>query len=54
MVCSNPDPSAYETPQTKTLPIMEVFDCSLEYDLGEKAALYADAGVQEYWVVNRV
>jgi hypothetical protein len=33
---------------------MEVFDSSLEYDLGEKAALYADAGVQESWVVNLV
>jgi Uma2 family endonuclease len=26
----------------------------LEFDLGEKAALYAEAGVPEYWVVNLV
>lgn len=30
----------------------EVSDSSLRYDLGEKAALYARAGVAEYWVVD--
>jgi Uma2 family endonuclease len=32
--------------------IIEVADSSLEYDLGEKCELYAQAGVAEYWVVN--
>jgi Uma2 family endonuclease len=32
--------------------IIEVADTSLEYDLGEKCQLYAQAGVREYWVVS--
>lgn len=32
--------------------IVEVADTTLEYDLGTKAALYAGAGVAEYWVVD--
>jgi Uma2 family endonuclease len=32
--------------------IIEVADSSLEDDRHEKAALYADAGVREYWIVN--
>jgi Uma2 family endonuclease len=54
MVCSNPDPWAYGTSRTKPLLIIEVADHSLDYDLGEKATLYADAEVPEYWVVNLV
>jgi Uma2 family endonuclease len=54
MVCSNPDRTAYGTPWTKALLGIEVAESSLGYDLGEKAALYADAGVPEYWVVDLV
>jgi len=54
MVCSNPDMAAYGTARTKSLLVIEVADSSLEYDIGEKAALYAQAGVPEYWVVNLV
>lgn len=32
--------------------VIEVADSSARYDLGEKAALYAAAGVPEYWVVD--
>jgi Uma2 family endonuclease len=32
--------------------LIEVSEDSLRYDLGEKARLYADAGIQEYWVVD--
>ena len=32
--------------------IVEVADSSLDDDRHEKAALYAEAGVREYWVVN--
>jgi Uma2 family endonuclease len=32
--------------------IIEIADSSRDYDLGEKLALYAEAGIQEYWVVN--
>jgi Putative restriction endonuclease len=46
---SNPDRSAYGTSQTKPLLVIEVADSSLEYDLGEKSALYAAAEVPEYF-----
>ena len=34
------------------LLLIEVADSSLDYDLGEKADLYAAAGIADYWVVN--
>jgi Uma2 family endonuclease len=34
------------------LLIVEVSDSSLRFDLGEKADLYAAAGISDYWVVN--
>jgi Uma2 family endonuclease len=32
--------------------VAEVSDTTLDYDLGEKARVYAKAGVSEYWVVD--
>jgi Uma2 family endonuclease len=32
--------------------LIEVSDSTLDYDRGEKAGLYAQAGIAEYWVVN--
>ncbi len=32
--------------------IIEVAESSLKYDCGEKAELYAEAGIADYWVVN--
>ncbi|HEX8443821.1 MAG TPA: Uma2 family endonuclease [Allosphingosinicella sp.] len=32
--------------------IVEVADTTLDFDLGPKAALYAAAGVPEYWIVD--
>lgn len=37
---------------TRAELIVEVSGSTLDYDLGEKAALYASAGVPEYWVVD--
>jgi Uma2 family endonuclease len=54
LVCSDPDEWAYRSRRTKALLVIEVGDSSLDYDLGEKAGLYAEAGVPEYWVVNLV
>ncbi len=34
------------------LLVIEVAESSLQYDCGEKADLYAAAGVADYWVVN--
>jgi Uma2 family endonuclease len=36
------------------LLVIEVADSSLAYDRGEKAELYAAAGIREYWVVNLI
>ena len=36
------------------LLVIEVAETSLQYDRGEKADLYAEAGVPEYWIVNLV
>lgn len=54
VICSNPDLNAYGTPDTKALLVIELAESSLRYDLAEKAALYAEAGIPEYWVVNLV
>ncbi len=35
-----------------TLLVVEVAETSLDYDLGDKASLYASAGIREYWVVD--
>lgn len=34
------------------LLLIEVADDSLKYDLGEKAKLYAEAGIEDYWVID--
>jgi Uma2 family endonuclease len=34
--------------------VVEVSDSTLAYDRGEKASLYASAGVPDYWVLNLV
>lgn len=34
--------------------LVEVSESSIKYDRGRKLALYAEAGIQEYWVVNLV
>ncbi|MFV2068254.1 MAG: Uma2 family endonuclease, partial [Pirellulales bacterium] len=34
--------------------LIEVADSSLDFDLGEKRDLYAEAAIREYWVVNLV
>jgi Uma2 family endonuclease len=40
-------------PQSAIL-VVEVADTTLRYDRGKKAALYARAGIQDYWIVNVV
>ncbi len=36
------------------LLIIEVAESSLDYDRGEKATFYAEAGISEYWIVNLI
>jgi Uma2 family endonuclease len=54
MVCGNPDLDAFGTESMKPLLVVEVAESSLARDQGEKLAIYAKAGVPEYWVVNLV
>ena len=52
---SRADFYAESTPQAADiLLLIEVADSSLDFDRGVKAALYAEAGVAEYWVVNLI
>jgi len=37
---------------TDVLLVIEVAESSLAYDRGEKAELYAAAGIKDYWVIN--
>jgi len=40
-------------PTTAAL-VVEVADSSLAFDIGEKASLYASAGIADYWVIDLV
>ena len=42
------------TPPTSALLVIEVSDSSLSFDLGDKANLYAAAGIADYWVLDVV
>ncbi|MCS7066067.1 MAG: Uma2 family endonuclease [Fimbriimonadales bacterium] len=37
---------------TKALLVIEIADTSLEHDRTKKLALYAKAGIPEYWIIN--
>jgi Uma2 family endonuclease len=43
--------TAHPTP-AETLLVIEVADSSLEYDRTVKLALYAEAGIRDYWLFN--
>jgi Uma2 family endonuclease len=44
---------AQSHPTTAAL-IVEISDSSLEFDMGDKASLYASAAIADYWVVDLV
>lgn len=48
---SEEDYADHPTAQDALL-VVEVSDMTLRYDLGRKAALYAAAGIRDYWVVS--
>jgi Uma2 family endonuclease len=45
-------PRDYTSHPTTALLVLEVSDTSLAYDTGDKANLYAAAGILDYWVVD--
>jgi Uma2 family endonuclease len=44
----------YTAAPTTALLVVEVSDSSLAYECKEKASLYAEAGIADYWIVNVV
>jgi Uma2 family endonuclease len=50
---SEPEPDVSVVPASPVL-VVEIADTSLALDRGEKAGLYAHAGIQEYWIVDLV
>jgi Uma2 family endonuclease len=44
----------YTEHPTTALLIVEISDTTLSYDRNRKAALYAGAGIADYWIVNLV
>src|SRR5262249_22795353 len=44
--------SSYTSHPTTVLLVVEVSDSTLSIDRGRKAALYARAGLADYWIVN--
>ena len=54
VAASSPHLEVYDTAGFEPLLVVEVAESSLRFDLNAKAALYAEAGVPEYWVVNLI
>ena len=44
----------YTDHPTTALLIVEISDTTLAFDRGQKASLYAQAGIADYWIVNLV
>jgi Uma2 family endonuclease len=44
----------YRDHPTTAVLVVEVSDSTLDYDRGQKASLYARAGIADYWIVNLV
>jgi Uma2 family endonuclease len=51
VVCGGPRDHLAEHPRAAVL-VVEVAESSLAYDRGEKALLYARAGLPDYWIVK--
>lgn len=45
-------PRSHPTHPTTARLVVDVADSSLDFDLGDKASLYAAGGIPEYWVID--
>ena len=45
-------PRSYAHHPSTALLVVEIADTSVAYDTGDKASLYAAAGVEDYWVID--
>ena len=54
IVNSSADPRDVRTNKSQPLLVIEVSDSSLRFDREDKARLYAEGEIPEYWVVNLV
>jgi len=54
VVNSSPDLRDLRTERSRPLLVIEVSDSSLRFDRDQKASLYAEANIPEYWIVNLV
>ena len=52
MICTGTEDDYMDSPPTHALLVVEVADSSLRYDRGQKASLYAKAGIEDYWIIN--
>jgi Uma2 family endonuclease len=46
------NPRDYTEHPRSALLVMEISDTSLKFDRGRKAAQYAYAGIEDYWIIN--
>jgi len=52
MICTGTEDDYMDLPPTHALLVVEIADSSLRYDRGQKASLYAKAGIEDYWIIN--
>ena len=53
-VLSSADPRDAGSEDLESLLVIEVADTSLRFDRQDKAVMYAQAGIADYWIVNLV
>ena len=54
VVTGNPRDYVGKSHPSTALLVIEISDTSLEFDRREKASLYAQAGIGDYWIVNLI
>jgi Uma2 family endonuclease len=52
VIVGDADDYSAHTTQADVRLIVEVSDATLRFDRGRKSAIYAEAGIPEYWILN--